>query len=72
MTKLPAVKPKIVIRALKRHGFVVDHITRSHYVLLKGKARVIVPYHNRDLKPGTMASIIAQSGLTTHEFVDLL
>ncbi len=72
MTKLPAVKPKIVIRALKRNGFAVDHITGSHYVLLKGKIRVIVPYHNRDLKPGTMASIIAQAGFSIEEFLDLL
>ena len=70
--KLPVVKPRVVIRALKRNGFVVDHTTGSHYVLLKGKLRVIVPYHNRDLKPGTMASIIAQDGLTIDEFVVLL
>ena len=72
MPRLPAVKPKIVIRALKRNGFVVDHTTGSHYVLMKEKIRVVVPYHNRDLKPGTLASIITQAGFTVEEFVDLL
>lgn len=72
MPKLPAAKSKLVIRALKRNGFVIDHTTGSHYVLMKGALRVIVPYHNRDLKPGTMAAIIAQAGLTVEEFVDLL
>ena len=72
MAKLPAVKPKIVIRALKRNGFAVDHTTGSHYILIKGRLRVTVQYHNRDLKPGTLASIIAQAGLTVEEFVDLL
>lgn len=72
MPKLPAVKPKIVIRALKRTGFIVHHTTGSHYVLKKDNLRVTVPYHNKDLKPGTLALIIAQSGLTVEEFEDLL
>lgn len=72
MPKLPAVKPKMVIRALKRNGFVVHHTTGSHYVLKKDNLRVTVPYHSKDLKPGTLDSIIVQSGLTVEEFVDLL
>lgn len=72
MTRLPAVKSKMVIRALKRNGFVVHHTTGSHYFLKKGNLRVSVPYHNKDLKPGTLASIIAQAGFTVEEFVDLL
>ena len=72
MPRLPVVKPKMVLRALKRNGFVVDHTTGSHYVLMKEKVRVVVPYHNRDLKPGTLASIIAQAGFTVEEFVDSL
>ena len=70
--KLPAVKPKIVIRALKRSGFEVHHTTGSHYFLKKDMLRVSVPYHNKDLKPGTLASIIAQAGLTVEQFVDML
>ncbi|MGH9928061.1 MAG: type II toxin-antitoxin system HicA family toxin [Pyrinomonadaceae bacterium] len=72
MPRLPALKPKMVIRALKRNGFGIDHTTGSHYVMMKEKIRVVVPYHNRDLKPGTLASIIAQASLTVEEFVDLL
>lgn len=62
----------MVIRALKRNGFLVHHITGSHYFLKKNNLRVSVPYHNKDLKPGTLASIIAQAGLSVEEFVDLL
>ena len=72
MPRLPAVKPKMVIRALKRNGFFVHHATGSHYFLKKDKLRVSIPYHNRDLKPGTLASNIVQAGLTVDEFVDLL
>ena len=70
--KLPALKPKIVIRALERHGFSIHHTSGSHYILKKEKLRVTVPYHNKDLKPRTLASIIEESGLTVEEFLDLL
>jgi len=70
--KLPAVKPKIVIRALERYGFFIHHTTGSHYFLKKGRVRVTIPFHNKDLKLGTLTSIIAQAGLTVEEFVDLL
>ena len=70
--KLPALKPKVVIRALERNGFIVHRVTGSHYILKKNKLRVTVPYHGKDLKPGTLASIIEQAGLTVEEFRDLL
>jgi len=62
----------MVIRALVRNGFVVDHTTGSHYILIREKLRVVVPFHNRDLKRGTLASIIAQAGLSVEEFIELL
>lgn len=70
--KLPALKPKVIIRALERNGFYIHHTTGSHYILKKEKQRVTIPYHNKDLKPRTLASIITQSGLTVEEFLDLL
>ena len=70
--KLPVVRPKTVIKALERDGFYVHHTTGSHYILKKGTFRVTVPYHNKDLKPGTLASIIAQAGLTVEKFLDML
>lgn len=70
--KLPAVKPKKAIKALERGGFVIHHVTGSHYIMKKGMQRVTVPYHNKDLKPRTLASIIEQAGLTVNEFPGLL
>jgi predicted RNA binding protein YcfA (HicA-like mRNA interferase family) len=72
MSKLPVLKPKKVIKALERNGFQVRRITGSHYILKKGRQTVSVPYHNKDLKLGTLASIISQSGFTIEEFLDLL
>jgi predicted RNA binding protein YcfA (HicA-like mRNA interferase family) len=64
-----------VLRALERAGFFVHHVTGSHYYLkhpAKPGARVTLPWHNRDLKRGTLASIIEQAGYTTAEFAKLL
>jgi predicted RNA binding protein YcfA (HicA-like mRNA interferase family) len=73
--RLPRTKPKEVLRALGRAGFIVHHTTGSHYVLKhpdKPHLRVTVPYHNKDLQLGTLAAIIAQAGLSVEELVDLL
>ncbi len=72
MRNLPSIKPKKVIKTLERGGFYVHHTSGSHYILKKEKLRVTVPYHNKDLKPGTLRSIIEQAGLTVEEFLDLL
>jgi predicted RNA binding protein YcfA (HicA-like mRNA interferase family) len=74
-TRLPALKPRDVLRALEKAGFVVHHVSRSHYVLKhpeRGNRRVTVPWHNRDLKRGTLAAIIEQAGFTASEFIELL
>jgi predicted RNA binding protein YcfA (HicA-like mRNA interferase family) len=70
--KLPALKPKKVIKALERAGFYIHHVKGGHYFLRKGNANIIIPYHNKDLKPGTIQDIIKNSGLTLEEFLDLL
>ena len=73
--RLPAVKAKEVLRALRKAGFIIHHVSGSHYVLkhpAKPHLRVTVPYHNKDLKRRTLASIIEQTGLTADEFRDLL
>jgi predicted RNA binding protein YcfA (HicA-like mRNA interferase family) len=70
--KLPALKSKKVITVLERSGFYVHHVSGSHYILKKDNLRVTIPYHNRDLKPGTLKSIIEQAGMTVEEFLELL
>lgn len=72
---LPAVRPKQVIRALERAGFLIHHVSGSHYILkhpTRLGLRVTVPFHNRDLKRGTLQSIVKQAGSTNEEFRNLL
>jgi predicted RNA binding protein YcfA (HicA-like mRNA interferase family) len=75
MRRLPALKPREVIRALERAGFFVHRVSGSHHVLRRvddPRLRVTVAYHHKDLKPKTLRSIIQQAGLTEEEFIDLL
>lgn len=75
MPRLPVVSGVKAIRALKRAGFVEDHTTGSHVTLRNPttKRRAIVPRHgSRDLRKGTLHSILADAGLTVEEFRRLL
>ncbi|PYS72327.1 MAG: toxin-antitoxin system, toxin component, HicA family protein [Acidobacteria bacterium] len=72
---IPAVRPKQLITVLERAGFSVHRVTGSHYILkhpAKPTLRVTVPFHNRDLKRGTLQSIVKQAGFTNEEFLKLL
>jgi predicted RNA binding protein YcfA (HicA-like mRNA interferase family) len=74
--KLPVVDGRRVVRALTRAGFVTDRIVGSHHVMVfaGNPARTVtVPVHSsRDLKPGTLRSIIKQAGLSLEELRALL
>ncbi len=75
MPKLPVVSAAEAVRALGRAGFVVDHQTGSHVVLLHSQTgrRAVVPRHGaRDLKAGTLRTIVGDAGLTVEEFRKLL
>ncbi len=72
---LPVLRPKQVLRALKKNGFFIHHQTGSH-IQLKHRhhpaRRVTIPYHNKDLPKPILKSIIHQSGLTKEEFLWLI
>jgi predicted RNA binding protein YcfA (HicA-like mRNA interferase family) len=74
--RLPTVSGRRVVRALQDAGFILDRIVGSHHILAHPddpKRAVTVPVHgNRDLKPGTLRSILRQAGLTAEELRNLL
>jgi len=76
MTKLPALRPKKVLKALLRAGFYVHHQTGSHVQLRhsqKSHLRVTIPYHSRfDLPPSVINSILKQAEISKEEFLKLL
>ena len=76
MTKLPALKPKKVLKALLRAGFYVHHQTGSHVQLRhsqKSHLRVTIPYHSKfDLPSSVINSILKQTEISKEEFLKLL
>ena len=74
MSRLPALRPREVIAALKRAGFVEHHQRGSHLYLVHPRTRRLtdVPIHPRDVKRGTLLSVLAKAGLSQEEFRKLL
>ncbi len=72
--RLPAVKPKQLIRVLERRGWQLDRVRGSHYILKHHTEHrsIPVPVHNRDLAPGTLSSIMKNAGITRDELRRLL
>lgn len=59
------MKPKELLKILKKEGWEVKEQRGSHIQLVhKNKSgKVTVPNHNKDLKTGTLKSILKQAGL---------
>jgi hypothetical protein len=73
--RLPALKPREVLQALKGLDSSCTtslEVTTSSSALITPRCEFTLTYHTRDLKRGTLASIIEQVGLTTEAFMDLL
>jgi len=70
--KMPSLTPRQVAAALERAGFVRVRQTGSHAQYRKGNLTVTVPMHARDLRRGTLASIIRQARMTPEEFAKFL
>jgi predicted RNA binding protein YcfA (HicA-like mRNA interferase family) len=72
--KLPAVKPKELIRALEQKGWKLDRVRGSHHILVHETERraLPVPVHGRELKTGTLAAILRIAGVSRDELRDLL
>lgn len=74
MTGFPSVRPKEVVAALVRAGFEIRRQRGSHVRLFNPATRcqATVPVHGRDMKRGTLKTILTQTGLTLEEFRALL
>ncbi len=72
--RLPSCKPKDVERVLLKLGFVERRQRGSHKIFVResDQRRAVLPWHNRDLRRGTLRRIIRDTGLSLEEFVDRL
>lgn len=74
MSRIPSCTPTDVIRVLERAGWQYRNATGSHrrYTHPTRPGTIIVPFHRRDMKRGTLHGILKDAGLTSDEFVKLL
>lgn len=72
MSKLPALKPRDVVKILENAGFIFIRQKGSHKIYIKNNLRVTIPYHNKDLRKKTLKHIIEQSGFNVKSFLELL
>jgi predicted RNA binding protein YcfA (HicA-like mRNA interferase family) len=73
--KFANLKPREVVRALQRAGYVIHETTGSHVHLKHPDrpGRVTIPYHTRfDLPKHIVKSIVRQAGMANEEFFRLL
>jgi predicted RNA binding protein YcfA (HicA-like mRNA interferase family) len=71
---LLTVKLKEAIKALQKADFYIHHQTGSHIVMkhpANHRVRPVIPIHNKDLKKGTLRSIVNQASLSIEEFIKL-
>ena len=69
--------PRLVIKPLalekilvKYFGFRLDRQKGSHMILLDDTGHmVVIPLHDRELKEGTLHSILNQAGLTKNDII---
>lgn len=76
MKKLPSLKAREVIRALKKFGFKEDRQKGGHLILVNylTKKRTVIPIHGgRDIKKTLLKKIIeADLNLSIDEFLKVL
>lgn len=74
MPQLRNVKPRQVIKFLKKWGFYFAHSKGSHHVYVNKETNyaVVISVHGgKTIPPGTMGSIIRQSGIPKKEWLKL-
>jgi len=65
MAKPPILKPKELIRLLEKNGYYLKRQSGSHMIMVNETKRkvIVVPYHSKDLKKGTMLAIMKRAGI---------
>jgi len=74
-SNLPRISGKDLVKALLKAGFYIARSKGSHHLLkseINTNVRITIPVHSKELKRGTLRSIIRQTGLSVEEFKKLI
>jgi predicted RNA binding protein YcfA (HicA-like mRNA interferase family) len=73
MSKLPAISGSECVKALQKNGFEILRQRGSHIIMRRNEPfRIVSVPNHKQLKKGTLRSIIRKTGLTVDEFINLL
>lgn len=64
---MKSVKPRQIIKILEKQGFKFVRQKGSHGLYRQENLRVTIPYHSKDIKPGTLRNILKQSELSKED-----
>jgi predicted RNA binding protein YcfA (HicA-like mRNA interferase family) len=73
MPRLPSFKPREIIAFIVAKGFILDHVSGSHFIFYNKenkRRRAVVPRHNRDIPRGTLLSLLREAGFTRQDILD--
>ena len=70
--KLKQVRPKDLLKALTKLGFVVKRQKGSHVFLERGDKMTSISLHNKPFPKGTLRNILTQAGVEESEVEKLL
>lgn len=73
MAKLASIRPKEIVRALRKLGFYKHNQVGSHATFKHADGRrVTIPLHNRELKKGLLHGILKDINSTVEEIKTLI
>ena len=71
MGRLSNISGKQAVKIFEKYGYVLDHQTGSHQILLHPEKNTLSIPNHRELAPGLLRSLIRQAGMTVDEFLGL-
>lgn len=71
MPKLPSLRPREIVKRLKKLGFIEHHQVGSHLTMknLSNGKRAVVAMHLKDIKKGTLAAILREADVDREKFL---
>ncbi len=73
MPRLPTISGRATIEVFERAGWKVSRREGSHIILTKvGMAAILSIPDHREIRRGTLRSLIRKAGMTVEEFIELL
>lgn len=67
---MSSITPKKLLQFLEKRGFYITRQSGSHMILHHNTdktKRLTLPIHNKDLKQGTLSSVLKQAGIEKKE-----